>query len=280
LGKLADALKGTAAAQDIGTSLERQDYATAGNQLKDLGRESDQLSTRAKQELARALLQAATNSANLDPALAQAEQEAVRGLGRGDYDAARKALDNLAQIVATQPQSIIPPADIARLQQQAQSQDPSAASNSGGCGGGDAYYAGPADCTTGALYSTGAMRTVTQSADIPSPAAGSGEIGRGSGYASGGGNASPLGDTVTRLDASGDNVVQVDLTLNGAQGRGGTPDPAASTTVISQGDQKDVVLNGAPQPSQPITDIAESTSVPPAQAQTVRSFFQPARTVR
>jgi hypothetical protein len=124
------------------------------------------------------------------------------------------------------------------------------------------------------------MRSVAQSADVPSPLGGNGEIGRGAGYASGGASASPLGDTVTRLDASGENVVQVDLTPSGALGRGGQSDPKAASTMISQTDQKDVVQNGVPQPGQPIVDVVESTSVSPAQGQTVRGFFQATRSER
>ena len=72
----------------------------------------------------------------------------------------------------------------------------------------------------------------------------------------------------------------VDLTLSGAVGRGGQPDPKAASTAISQMDQKDVVQNGVPQPGQPIVDVAESTSVSPAQGQTVRGFFQATRSER
>jgi hypothetical protein len=269
VAKLANTLQGTAAAQDVGASLQRGAYDTAAGQLRDLARESDQLSASSKLELARALLQVSKDSGSLDQSLATAEEEAARALGRGDYLNARGALENLAQVVSSPPQS----PDVARQLQSLQRQNGSTA-GSGVCGGGDAYAAAPVDCSPAALYSTGAMRSSVQRSDVPSPLAGNGDVGSGAGYASGGGGASPLGDTVTRIDTSGDNVVQVDLTPSGAQGRGGQPDPKAATTVISQMDQKDVVQNGVPQPGQPIVDVAESTSVAPAQGQTVRSFFQ------
>jgi hypothetical protein len=274
MAKLADALKGTSAAQDVGVSLERSDYEKAAGQLRDLARDSDQLSALARVQLAQALLQASKDSAALDQTLAVAEQTAARALGRGDYDAGRQALESLAAGIGSRQKAIIPSPQIAASLQRLQAQDIVPVSSGGSCGGGDEYYPGPVDCSAGTLYSTGAMRSATQSGDLPGPVAGSGEVGRAGGYASGGGNVSPLGDMVTRIEAPADNLVQVDLTPSSAQGRGGKPDAKADTTIISQINQKNVILNGVPQASQSITDSPESTVVAPAQAQVVHDFFR------
>jgi hypothetical protein len=277
--KLAASLQATAGAQDVAASLERGNYDKAAAQLADLGRESDQLSAGAKQQLARALLQASRDSSNLDATLSVAEQDAARALARADYVSGRKGLERLADVIASRQRALTSSADIARALQQLQQPDTSRAGNGASCGGGD-EYGGPVDCSAGPVYSTGAMRSVEQSRGAPSPVAGSGDVARGGGYAVGGGSTSPLGDAVIRLDARGDVVVQVDLSPASAQGRGSQPDPKATTTVISQIEQKDVVLNGAPQSSEPITDPTESTVVSPARTGTVREFFQGARSPR
>lgn len=279
--KLAGALKDTAAAQDVGVSLERGDYDRAATQLRDLARESDQLSAGARAELARALLQTSKDSAILDQQLAVAEQAAARALGRLDYDGGRLALENLAGVLTSQQAASIPSQEVARTLQQLAERDIIQTANAVSCGGGgDEYAAGPIDCSGGGLYSTGAMRSMAQVSEAASPSAANGEVGRGGGYATGGGSATPLGDTVTRLDAPADNVVQVDLSPSSARGRGSQADPKATTTVISQTAQTDVVLNGIPQPGQPITDAAESTVVSPGQNQVVRDFFQVTRPPR
>jgi len=277
--KLAASLRATAAAQDVAASLERGDYAKAAAQLADLGRESDQLSAGAKQQLARVLMQASRDSSNLDATLSIAEQDAARALARADYVSGRKGLERLADVIASRQRALTSSADIARALQQLQRLDSARTGNQASCGGGD-EYGGPVDCSAGPVYSTGAMRSVEQSGGAPSAVAGSGDVGRGGGYAVGGGNTSPLGDAVIRLDAPGDVVVQVDLSPASAQGRGGQPDPKATTTIISQVDQKDVVLNGALQSSEPITDPTESTIVSPARDGVVREFFQAARSPR
>jgi hypothetical protein len=277
VAKLAEALKGTSAAADVGASLQRQDYAAAAGQLGDLARDSDQLSTASKQELARALFQASKDSASLDQSLAMAEQNAARALGRGDYTAGRTALENLAQVLSTTQQRASGASP--GLPRQVQNQDRARSANGGSCGGGD-EYAPAVDCAQVALGTSGAMRSISQTSDVPSPVAGSGDVGRGGGYASGGAPTSPLGDIVTRIDSVADNVVQVDLTPSDAQGRGGQPDPKAATTMISQTDPRDVVQRGLPQPSQPIVDLAETTVVAPALGRTVRGYFRATRSAR
>jgi hypothetical protein len=257
--------------------LQREDYAVAANQLRGLARESDQLSTSAKQELARALLQASKDSAKLDQSLAVAEQEAARSLGRGDYQGGRAALDKLADLVASQQRTVIASAEVAKQLQSMQNADIGNTARGSACGGGDDYVAAPVDCAPApSLYTTGGMRAVTQSPEYPSPLAGGGELSGGGGYATGGNATNPLGEAVTRLDAAGDNPMVVEVNPTGAQGRGGQPDPKAETSIISQADQKNVTLSGVPQPSQPVVDTPESTVVSPAQRQTVRGFFRPA----
>jgi hypothetical protein len=280
VAKLADALKGTAAAQDVGRSLERTDYDQAADDLRNLARESDQLSSGARQELAHALLQTASETAALDQTLATAEQDAARALARGEYEGGRKALENLAAALTAQQGTVIPSPEIAKSLQQLQAQNITSPASFGSCGGGDEYNAEPIDCSAVGLYSTGAMRSVAHDSHAPSPSGANGEVGRGGGYATGGGATSPVGDGVTHLDAPDDNVVQVDLTPLSALGRGGTPDPKAATTILSQTVQKDVVLGGDPQPAQPIGDNAETTVVPPGQNQVVRDFFQVSRSPR
>src|SRR6202022_1989894 len=77
LALLADQLRKTAAARDIGQALQRGDVAQANVLLDQLAQDSDQLSQTAKQELAGALLNASKGTAALDNQLAAAELAAT-----------------------------------------------------------------------------------------------------------------------------------------------------------------------------------------------------------
>src|SRR2546421_270487 len=78
LQKLADVLRPTAAARDVGDALRAGNYDDAASKLNRLAQESDQLSRLSKRELANAMARAALDSARLDPPLAVAEERGAR----------------------------------------------------------------------------------------------------------------------------------------------------------------------------------------------------------
>src|SRR5207237_3266979 len=94
LQKLGDALRGTAAARDVGEALRRGDYDDASNKLKTLGKDADQLSRVSKRELANTMQRVAYDSRSLDPPLAIAEDAVARALNRQVYADTRSALEN------------------------------------------------------------------------------------------------------------------------------------------------------------------------------------------
>ena len=96
LENLARELKNTAAGREVAESLRQGDYQRAAEQLREIGRQSDQLSDAAKQELAQALNRAAAQS-RMDEELSNAESKAAKELQHGDYSSIVESMDELAQ---------------------------------------------------------------------------------------------------------------------------------------------------------------------------------------
>ena len=133
LDRLGQALEQGAAGRPAAEAIQRGDYDAASREIAQLGAESDQLSPQAKQELAQALRQAAQDSQQAAPELAQRERRAADALAGRDYDAARQAMSDLADQVATRGRNVIPQQELARAwdnvnqERRAQGQEPNQA---------------------------------------------------------------------------------------------------------------------------------------------------------
>jgi hypothetical protein len=98
LDRLAQALGQVSAGESAAESLRQGDAEQAADQLRELGREADQLSPEAKSQLAEALRQAAADG-RTERALADREQRAADALGSRDYPATSSALAALGDEV-------------------------------------------------------------------------------------------------------------------------------------------------------------------------------------
>jgi hypothetical protein len=117
LDRLGQAMDQIAAGHEAAEALQRGDYEQAARAISELGTESDQLSQEAKNQLAQALRQAANDSAN-SPELSQAERKAADALAGRDYEAARQAMDDLADQVTTRSRNVIPQSELGRAWDQ------------------------------------------------------------------------------------------------------------------------------------------------------------------
>lgn len=136
LDRLASALDQISAGHEAADALRRGNYEEAARAISELGAESDQLSQEAKNQLAQALRQAANDSAS-SPELSQAERRAADALAGRDYEAAARAMSDLADQVQTRSRNVIPQAeqnrawDIVNQERRAQGQPDSAGSAQG-----------------------------------------------------------------------------------------------------------------------------------------------------
>jgi hypothetical protein len=110
LDRLAQALDQIAAGHEAADAIRRGNYEEAARAISELGTESDQLSQDAKNQLAQALRQAANDSA-ASPELSQAERRAADALAGRDYEAAARAMSDLADQVQTRSRNVIPQAE-------------------------------------------------------------------------------------------------------------------------------------------------------------------------
>ena len=113
LDRLAQALDQIAAGHQAADAIRRGDYEQAAREISELGTESDQLSQDAKNQLAQALRQAANDSA-ASPELSQAERRAADAMTGRDYEAAARAMADLADQVTTRSRNVIPPSEQGR----------------------------------------------------------------------------------------------------------------------------------------------------------------------
>lgn len=117
LDNLSAQLRGTAAGADAAQSLRQGDYQKAVQQLKELGQQSDELSAAAKDQLAQALSQAASQSQSL-PQLSRAENQAAQALRRSDSAYVGNAMNRLAQAVDDTGKQVVSQSDLAQTWQQ------------------------------------------------------------------------------------------------------------------------------------------------------------------
>jgi hypothetical protein len=267
LQKLADALRGTAAAADVGDALRRGDYDDAAAKLAILGRDSDQLSRISKRELANAMQRVAFDSAKLDPPLALAEDAVQRALNRQVYSETKASLENLAKTVTDTKNGVVSQEALAKsLDQLQQSQAPTP----GGGAGDSADYI--PDIPGTEPNQVGLVKGAPSTISVPGPEGDPTTATRsGTGENPGG---DPLGDLTSRLNLP-PNDISVDAQLANDKGRQ-TANPAAPTVKISDTNQNGVRPSSVVQPGDPVQDVAEQSIEPTAERDSVRAFFKTA----
>jgi hypothetical protein len=266
LQKLADALRGTSAARDVGESLRRGDYEDASNKLMALGRDADQLSRISKRELANAMQRAAYDSAKLDPPLAVAEDAVQRALNRQVYAETRTALENLARSVTDAKKGVVSQEALAKSLDQLQQQQ---ATQTGGAGDEEGYVE---DIPGEEPKQVGLVKGASSTIQVPGPEGDPRTANRSSAGLNPGGD--PLGDLSSRLNVPPVDVT-VDALLSNDRGRD-KANPAAPTVKISDTNQNGVRASNVAQPGDPGQDVAEQTIEPSAQRDAVRTFFKSA----
>jgi hypothetical protein len=97
LSDLADALSDSSAASDAAESIRKGDYEKAAQQLGELGKQSKQLSQRARQDLARRLNDAARKVAPNNADLAARMQKAAQQLNSNEAQGAEQSLSELGE---------------------------------------------------------------------------------------------------------------------------------------------------------------------------------------
>jgi len=272
LQKLGDALRGTAAARDVGEALRRGDYEDASNKLVALGRDADQLSRISKRELANVMQRVAYDSRTLDPPLAVAEDAVARALNRQVYTETRSSLENLARTVTDTKKGVVSQESLAKSLEQLQQQERTTPAGGGGqCGGSadDVCY----DSTPGEEpKQVGLVRGASSSISVPGPEGDPRTATRSDAGQNQGGD--PLGDLTSRL-----NVPPVDVSVEGqlANDRGrDRANPQAPTVKISDTNQNGVRQSNVVQPGDPVQDVAEQSVEPTANRDAVRAFFKSA----
>ena len=277
LQKLADVLRPTAAARDVGDALRAGNYDDAASKLNKPAQESDQLSRLSKRELANAMARAALDSSRLDPPLAVAEERVARALNRQVYSETRTSLENLARAVGDAKQGIISQEALAQEldQLQQQSQTPG---GGGDIGESDQGYI--PNVPGEQPKQPGLVQGVSSTSQIPGPEGDPNKTNRSSVGQEAGGD--PLGDLTSRLNVPPVDI-SVDTQLANDQGRN-KPNPQAPTVKISDTSQNGVQPSDVVQPGEPVQDIAEQTIEPPFAAwpvaatarDAVRAFFKSA----
>lgn len=130
LNNLGQALADHAVTRSAADAIARGDYADAGDDLRNLAPDADQLSPGAREELATDLDQAAPRMAPGSANLADASRQAAAGLRQGD-PAAEQGVRHLGDQVEAAGQQIAPQEDLARQMRQAQAAQTSASAAEG-----------------------------------------------------------------------------------------------------------------------------------------------------
>jgi hypothetical protein len=268
LDTLAQAVGRISAGEAAADAIQRGDFTSARDQLATLGEEADQLSDAAKQQLSRALQQAANASAATDRALADRERQAAQALSRSNYADQRQALRNLADQVARSGARTASAdqlaRDVGRLQQQAAS----AAAAQG-------LPSQPPKGSAQGAPAAGADGAQGSAPGAPSSAAGqagAGAAGQAGGAGVGTGvNPDALGDAPSRLDTAGQRV-EVPTKLGAGPGvrpPDGTEDQTATDPGLPARSVSELV-----QVQQTGQVAPEQNLVPGEQRPVVRGYFR------
>ena len=199
LDHLSQALGKVSAAQPAADAIQSGDFSAAKDALSNLGEEADQLSDAAKQQLSRALQQAANATTTSDKSLADRERQTAAALTRGTYNEQRQALANLGDQVAKSGARAGNDDQVARDSGRLQQQQQQAGNNPTG--------QGPLSQATSAANGAAAQAQASQQAAADGGANAQGTLGQqgGPGIGAGGGG-DATGDQANQLDAAGQNV--------------------------------------------------------------------------
>lgn len=113
LDRLGQALGEQSVTQQASDSVKQGKYNQAAQQLAEVGRENDQLSQGAKQDLAQSL-ESAAQDPSLTPELHDTAQAAANALRSGDYKQTEQALRDLGDTLKQTAQNIIPQQELAK----------------------------------------------------------------------------------------------------------------------------------------------------------------------
>lgn len=266
LSRLARALTGTAAAREVGEQLQRGNYAQAAAALRSLARENDQLSRQAKVELSEALRQAARETAELSPELARQEERAARALSGRDYRSTQQALERLSQGITDAGREIIPQQELAQAWQRLQEERR---------GQGEAEWTASSSSYQEG-FEEGFQFIEGGSLAPPGEVLGEEDIGMAN-------PANQPGASVGAFNLSGKptrlNVVGQELLIEGrptgtGEGRGSSRAEGPAVT-LKNVEESGAVLEGVPQPTDPVRDRAERTTIPLGHQRAVHDYFQP-----
>jgi hypothetical protein len=276
LDKLAQALGDVSAGQPAADAIRQGNFDDARNQLQNLADNADQLSSAAKQQLSRALQQAAADSAQADRGLADREQQAAQALARSAYTDQRQALRALADQVQRSGARSVPSDQLEREVGQLQQQTSGAGQNTGGASRTSSAAAQSGATQSGVGQGEQLGGTPGGQGDQPAGIAAGGQNGDGAGEQSGAGvgtgtDPNLYSDQPSRLDTAGQRV-QVPLKLGNGPGvrpADGTedqavPDPGLGGRTISEVSQTQQTGQVAP----------EQNLVPGEQRPVVRGYFR------
>ncbi len=270
LDRLAAALGEQSVTQAAGDSLRQGQYDQAANQLAEVGKQNDQLSTEAKQGLADALNRAAQDTGS-PPELQKAEQAAATALQSGDYGRISDALTALGEAVRQAGDRVITQPDLAKSYPDQSGQagtGPGGAPDSGASGtpppGADASGAQPGQDTAGTPPGQdGQGDQPGASGDPGGQDAGAGGDQSGSGQGDAQGAGSGQGDSSPQNGASGNGASGGDGNANGTSGGGAagegsrvsgpddTPPLDVAGTPFELEGRPDPNQTGPPDPDQP-----------------------------
>jgi hypothetical protein len=275
LESLAQAVGRISAGQAAADAIQRGDFSAARDQLANLGEEADQLSDAAKQQLSRALQQAANAAAATDKPLADRERQAAQALSRTGYADQRQALRNLADQVAKSGARTASAdqlaRDVGRLQQQTASSAASAqglpAQSPGAKGATQSAQSQAAGSSADA-----AQASAQGASSSASGQAGPGALGQAGGAGVGSGsNPDALGDAPSRLDTAGQRV-EVPTKLGpgpGVRPPDGTEDQTGTDPTLPARSVSELV-----QAQQTGQVTPEQNLVPGEQRPVVRGYFR------
>jgi hypothetical protein len=272
LNRLAQALRRSSAGSAAAEGIEQGDYQRAADELDKLGAEADQLSRAAKDQLSRALAEAARETTG-NPELAEQERQAARAFGPGgSYEQQQEALQQLGEEVQRAGGQVVEHGDLAaemeRIQQGRQGQ--------GLAPRAPIAFAEPAGAESAAPGQEGQQATGGRSQGLDGDQGSGQQPGSQEGGRSGGGGAgqqSPepgAGGPNQRLDAVGRPV---DVPLQAGDG------PASGTAERPSGREvvEDVAGGSAdPDPAAPEAPAGaapERNLVPSDRRQVVRDYF-------
>jgi len=196
LDKLSNALSSVSAGQSAANAIQQGNFTAARDELQSLGDDADQLSDAAKQQLAKALQDAAASTGQADRQLADRERQASQALSRPNYNDQRQALRGLGDQVERSGSRTVPAdqlaRDVGKLQQQQQ------AANQGSGGRGQTPGSG--------LPSNSGAAQAGQQAGAASGAQGGGADGQQGGPGVGSGTDPNVSGDASKLETAGQRV--------------------------------------------------------------------------